>query len=81
MPLILETNVTPPIEIYNEAAREDSGGLGAWIRPRITGSLPLVGSVTAAPYGEPIPGLGRVVFVALIVLAAIGAMTVARRIV
>lgn len=77
--LILETNVTPPIPIFDEAAlTEESSPLINLIRPRVSGSLPLVGSINYAPSGEPTPGLGSIVFGIIVIAAGYGIYTAAR---
>jgi hypothetical protein len=79
MPLILETNVAPPVVLYDETTDARGSSLAAWIRPRITGSLPLIGAIDYAPYGTPTPGLGGVVLIVGLMLMALGAVSLVRR--
>ncbi len=71
MSLVIETNVTPPLE-WDPAAQEEPSAVLAWLRPRIAGDLAGL-PVRWAPWGDPVPGLGVLVFWGVLGLAAYGA--------
>lgn len=73
MPLMIETNVTPPIFI-GDPLRGGGGADLSWLQPKITGDIAGI-PVVYAPYGEP-SGYGMIVFGAVILLAIYGAIRI-----
>jgi len=75
---VLDSNVLPPIPLTGQG----TGGLGdtlvRLIRPRVMGNVPLYGPVSVAPYGNPTPGVGTLVFIGALVLMGYGALRLAR---
>lgn len=82
--LRLSSNVLPDITIDLVGEQPmDADGLDLLhlIRPRISGTLPVVGAFHAAPYGLPIPGVGMLVFLGILGLALYGAVSLVRKVV
>ena len=75
---VIDSNVLPPIPLGGGGG----GGLGEWLariaRPSVMGSVPLYGPVAIAPYGQPTPGLGTIVFASFIFLAGYGLVRLMR---
>jgi len=78
--LVIETNVTPPLELELAGAaggEGDGGPLLALVRPTVRGDVAGF-PVRWAPAGEAIAGLGSVVFVGVLLLALYGAWSLLR---
>lgn len=71
--LLLESNVLPPIPFELDGEEGEPSAILTAIKPKMTGSHPLLGRVTYAPYGEPTEGLGGLVFTTITALALYGA--------
>ncbi len=72
----LDSNLLPSIPLAVGGPGDRSpllDYLGPLLRPSITVTAPLIGDYHFAPYGEPIPGIGLVVSIALAVLIVYGA--------
>ena len=75
---VLDSNVLPPIPLTTRGTGGFGDTLVRLIRPRVMGNVPLYGPVSVAPYGNPTPGVGTVVFIAALFLMGYGALRLAR---
>jgi hypothetical protein len=78
--VVLESNVLPPLELELDQAEGETppSPVLAAIRPRVVATFPILGRYEVAPYGEPTPGLGSLVFFTITTLALYGAWRLLR---
>jgi hypothetical protein len=79
--VVLESNVLPPLELKELDQAEGDvppSPVLAAIRPRVVATFPILGRYEVAPYGEPTPGLGSLVFFTITALALYGAWRLVR---
>lgn len=79
--ITIRTNFTPPITFDADNKQDSRGGINALLKllkPSIDGTVPILGNVHRAPWGEPTQFGGFIAF-GIIALAAFGAYHFVKR--